>query len=202
MKVITKIIIAIIAMHTIMPCAKAEEKTNTIDTQRNIIKLNCGTGMLFSKIYDNSKRIEKNTSSTLNISLNYIHLYDKKHGYIFDFTNSQISGSQKNEFFIGLGIYGIKPNNNGWYYDGSLCIGYMRKDFGLSNHGIGLKGQLGGGYKLSRHFGIGANLSALAGLYINKAENDYYFSSHLPTGTDENQKPIRLTLSIGVQYYF
>lgn len=201
MKQLKVIIISIMSMLMTMSYAKAQEETVT-NEPHNIIKLNCGAGMLFSEINNYKEQKVKHTSSTLDLTLNYVRLYDNKYGYIFDFTNSQISGSQKNEFFIGLGIYGIKPNNNGWYYDGNLCIGYMRKDFGLSNHGIGLKGQLGGGYKLSRHFGIGANLSALAGLYINKAENDYYFSSHLPTGTDENQKPIRLTLSIGMQYFF
>lgn len=201
MKVITKIIIAIIAMLTIMPCAKAEEKTNTIDTQRNIIKLNCGTGMLFSKIYDNSKRIEKNTSSTLDLSLNYIHLYDKKHGYIFDLTYSNIIGLEKNELFLGAGIYGIKTKDNGWYYDGNLCIGYMRKDFGQGENGIALKGQIGGGYKLSEHLSIGANLGALAGIYMDKEEN-YNYSSSKYSIDNEGNRPIRLTLSIGVQYYF
>ncbi len=200
MKQLKVIIISIMSMLMIMPYAKAQEETVT-NEPHNIIKLNCGTGMLFSKIYDNSKRIEKNTSSTLDLSLNYIHLYDKKHGYIFDLTYSNIIGLEKNELFLGAGIYGIKTKDNGWYYDGNLCIGYMRKDFGQGENGIALKGQIGGGYKLSEHLSIGANLGALAGIYMDKEEN-YNYSSSKYSIDNEGNRPIRLTLSIGVQYYF
>ena len=201
MKQLKVIIISIMSMLMTMPYAKAQEETVT-NEPHNIIKLNCGTGMLFSKIYDNSKRIEKNNSSTIDLAVDYVHINDKNHGYIISFINSMVNGLDKRDYYLGIGVYGIHPCSNGWYYDGNIGIGYITKDYSDNKNGIGLMGQLGGGYKLNKHLGIGANLRILTAMYMNSKAFDNNAGYYNEGSSHEGDYMARLSLSLSMQYFF
>ena len=185
----------------IMTCLFSGNTINAQDVKRliptnNVIKVNYGPGLVYSTIIDYYERKEYHTSMSLDLSVDYAHTFNKGLGFGINVIQSHLTAIGFNDFYGGASVYYGHTTNNGWYVDASLGLGYAGNDYAEHESGIGIFKQVGAHYKITRHFGIGAELRSL-NCYYKKPKNwEKYYKKDGVFGTG------RLSISAGLQYYF
>ena len=185
----------------IMACLFSGNTINAQDSKRliptnNVIKVNYGPGLVYSTLIDYYERKEYKTSMSLDLSVDYAHTFNKGLGFGINVIQSHLTAIGFNDFYGGASVYYGHTTNKGWYVDASLGLGYAGNDYAEHESGIGIFKQVGAHYKITRHFGIGAEIRSL-NCYYKKPKNwKEYYKKDGVFGTE------RLSISTGLQYYF
>lgn len=172
------------------------QETKRIEQTHNIIKVNYGPGLVYSKIIDYDLRKEYSCSSSYDLSVDYAHTFNKGLGFGINIIQSYLNAIGSNDFYAGASFYYGHTTDKGWHIDASAGLGYASNDYAEHESGLGVFEQIGVHYKITRHFGVGAELRSLT-CYYKKPKNwsDYYKED----GTFGTK---RIALSASLQYYF
>ncbi len=164
----------------------------------NVIKLNFGPGLVYSDIYDYNFpiAIRHKTSLSLDLSVDYAHTFKSGIGFGLNFIQSHLNAIGSNELYGGASVYYACLVKNRWYIDVSLGAGYARNDYSEYKNGFGLFEQIGAHYKLTKHWGVGAEIRLLNCYY--KQPNGW----EEIVGKDTSFGTKRAALTLGAQYYF
>ena len=195
-----KVLILCTIMLCSLPSVQAldldEQGTSGFDATNNIIKLSYGPG-LFIKSYDFTYGQHKDVLLSLDLSLDYAHTFDRGFGFALNFIQSHISALDGDDFYAGASFfYGI-PVDYEWYLDASLGLGYAHNNYTEHSDGVGVFGQVGFHYRMTKHWGAGAELRLLDCIY--KKPHDWKQYNENGSGVFTSW---RMTLALGVQYYF
>lgn len=167
-----------------------------IKPTNNVVKVNYGPGLVYSTIIDYFENKEYKASMSLDLSVDYAHTFNNGLGFGINIIQSHLNAIGSNDFYGGASLYYGHTTNKGWYIDASLGLGYAGNDYAEHENGFGVFGQVGAHYKITRHFGVGAELRSLTCYYKKPKNWDGYYNKDGVFGTK------RLSLSIGLQYYF
>lgn len=194
-----KSLIAIVLLLSAFTAVQAQE---TIDSKAtsfetcNVIKLNYGPGLVYSDIYDYPKATLHKASLSLDLSVDYAHTFKNGLGFGLNFIQSHLNAIGCNDLYAGASVYYGFLFKNRWYFDASIGAGYARNDYSDTKNGFGLFEQLGAHYKLTRHWGVGAEIRMLNCFYKEPDGWDEVAGKDVSFGTK------RVALTLGVQYYF
>lgn len=174
---------------------KAQESKRLKPTN-NVIKVNYGPGLVYSTIIDYDLRKEYKASMSLDLSIDYAHTFNRGLGFGINVIQSHLNAIGLNDFYGGASLYYGHTTTKGWYIDASLGLGYAGNDYTEHESGIGVFEQLGAHYKITRHFGVGAELRSLTCYYKKPKNWEEYYDKEGMFGTK------RISLTVGLQYYF
>ena len=196
-----KLLIGIMFLLSALTAVQAQETTGLEETSyetSNVIKLNFGPGLIYSDIYEYNypRAIRHKTSLSLELSVDYAHIFKNGIGFGINFIQSHLNAIGSNERYAGASIYYACLVNNRWYLDVSLGAGYARNDYGENKNGIGLFEEIGAHYKLTKHWGVSAEIRLLNCYY--KKPNGW----EEVVGKDTSFGTKRAALTLGAQYYF
>ena len=169
------ILVMAATLHTATAYAQDEAPTKTT---HNVIKLNYGPGLVYSKIYDFDNGEKHSTSSSWDLSIDYAHTFRSGLGFGLNVIQSHLNAIGLNDFYGGASVYYGLSTPKGWYFDAAVFQ------------------QVGAHYKLSRHLGVGAELRELSCYYRKPHNWEEYYQKGGRFGTQ------RISLTVGVQYYF
>lgn len=172
------------------------QETKRIEQTHNVIKINYGPGLVYSTMIDYGLRKEYTSSMSLDLSIDYAHTFNKGLGFGINIIQSYLNAIGSNDFYGGASLYYGHTTDKSWYIDASVGLGYARNDYAEHKSGLGLFEQIGAHYKISRHFGVGAELRLLTCYYKKPKNWDDYYNEDGLFGTK------RIALSVGLQYYF
>lgn len=187
------ILVMAATLHTATAYAQDEVPTKTT---HNVIKLNYGPGLVYSKIYDFDNGEKHSTSSSWDLSIDYAHTFRSGLGFGLNVIQSHLNAIGLNDFYGGASVYYGLSTPKGWYFDAAVGGGYARNDYAEHRVGYGVFQQVGAHYKLSRHLGVGAELRELSCYYRKPHNWEEYYQKGGRFGTQ------RISLTVGVQYYF
>ena len=196
-----KLLIGIVLLLSGLTAVQAQETTDLEATNfetSNVVKLNFGPGLVYSDIYEFNfpHSILHKTSMSLDLSVDYAHTFKKGIGFGLNFIQSHLYALGSNDFYAGASVYYACLVNNRWYFDVSLGAGYARNDYGEHKNGAGVFEQIGAHYKITKHWGAGAEIRLLNCYYKKPDGWDDV------TGSDAGFGTKRAALTLGVQYYF
>ena len=196
-----KLLIGIVFLLSALMPVQAQETIALEETSyetSNVIKLNFGPGLVYSDIYDYNFpiAIRHKTSLSLDLSVDYAHIFKSGIGFGLNFIQSHLNAIGSNELYGGASVYYACLVKNRWYIDVSLGAGYARNDYSEYKNGFGLFEQIGAHYKLTKHWGVGAEIRLLNCYY--KKPNGW----EEIVGKDTSFGTKRAALTLGAQYYF
>lgn len=196
-----KLFIGIVLLFSAFTAVQAQETSDLEATSfetNNVIKLNFGPGLVYSDIYeyDFPKAILHKTSMSLDLSVDYAHTFKNGIGFGLNFIQSHLYAIDGNDFYAGASVYYGYLLKNRWFFDVSLGIGYARNDFAEHKNGAGVFEQMGAHYKLTKHWGVGAEIRILNCFYRQPDGWEDVVGEDVSFGTK------RAALTLGVQYYF
>ena len=196
-----KILFLFVMLLGALTAVQAQESTDFEATSyetSNVIKLNYGPGLVFSDIYEiDYSRIRRHKNSmSLDLSVDYGHTFKHGIGFGLNFIQSHLNAIGCNDFYAGASVYYGYLLKNRWYFDISLGMGYARNDFADHKNGVGLFEQIGAHYKLTKHWGVGAEIRMLNCFYKQPDGWEEIVGKNVSFGTK------RAALTLGAQYYF
>jgi hypothetical protein len=164
----------------------------------NVVKLSFGPG-LFHQTFDFNNGQDDDVSLSLDLSVDYNHIFNNHMGVGVNIMNSYINALDGNDFYAGASFYfgALEYHTHKWYFDGSLGLGYAHNNYTEHKNGLGLLIQVGAHYKISRFWGIGAEVHSLNCFY--KKPDDW--KSYSNKGSDFFNSA-RFSLALGVQHFF
>ena len=191
-----KLIIGIVFLLSAFMAVQAQEAID-LEITSNVIKLNFGPGLVYSDIYefDFPKAILHKTSMSLDLSVDYAHTFKNGIGFGLNFIQSHLNAIDGNDLYAGASVYYGYLLKNRWYFDISLGMGYARNDFADHKNGVGLFEQIGAHYKLTKHWGVGAEIRMLNCFYKQPDGWEEIVGKNVSFGTK------RAALTLGAQYY-
>lgn len=199
MKKLTMIAVLVLAVW--MP-GHAQSQGDRLDFTHNRITIGGGAAYTPTHIPKDYYQRHAKGSSSLELSLDYAHLWDLAEHHALGF---EINGYQShldrngcNIFYGGASVVYNFRTDNGWVFSASEGMGYAGNDFDEGLHdrwdegGIGVYSKIGAHYKLTKHLGIGAEARLLGS----------FFRVQYDDGGDDVKEIVQSGISAQLRWYF